>query len=156
MIYSTLSLLRPGTIGLRPRRLKSCSRPQRSKRPLRLLLQPRGGLLESGVYTVHCPKSNQHFRDITRNVEKNETRNIPRSISFSLLHFALHLGKPITYGTVYWRVVMCPASCITESQCQRNNHTYSEGQQYYDDLCTQRCECHLGERGLMLQYIHMI
>jgi hypothetical protein len=36
-------------------------------------------------------------------------------------------------------------SCVAESRCQRNNRTYSESEQYYDDLCTQRCECHLGE-----------
>ena len=52
--------------------------------------------------TAQCLKSNQIFRDITRNVEEkgNTTRNIQRSISFSPLRYVFYLGKSITFGTV--------------------------------------------------------
>ena len=52
---------------------------------------------------IHCPKSNQNFRDITRNVVENmilhEIFSVC-SITFSLLHFMLYPGKSISFGTV--------------------------------------------------------
>ena len=36
-----------------------------------------------------------------RERKQDTTRNIPQSISFSPLHFAIHLGKLISFGTVH-------------------------------------------------------
>ena len=49
-----------------------------------------------GAAYVHCPNSNQNFRDIGNTNcrgKQDTTRNMPRSISFILLHFVLYLGK---------------------------------------------------------------
>ena len=69
---------------------------------------------------LHCPKSNQNFRDITWNVVENMIlHEIFRVLShFSPLHFMLSRGKLISFGTVWLCVlaatdsrIPCPRSC---------------------------------------------
>ena len=49
------------------------------------------------ILAVHCPKSNQNFRDITRNVEENEMlHELFRSVSRFPYYFVFYLGKSIT------------------------------------------------------------
>ena len=60
---------------------------------------------------IPCPKSNQNFRDITRNVKENEIlHEIFRVVTCfpRYVHFVLYLGKSITFSEEEELFSSCP------------------------------------------------